>query len=85
MKTDEITHNAQLDLRDEVCPYTFIRTRQALENLAPGRILEVTLRGLAIENVPRSIKEEGHTIVHVERKDDLFVFHIRKNADEIES
>lgn len=85
MNTQEIIQNAKLDLRYEVCPHTFIRTRLALESLAPGQILEVTLRGLAIENVPRSIKEEGHTIVHVEKQGDLFVFHIRKGSDEIES
>lgn len=79
MKTTNIIANLTLDLRDEVCPHTFIRTKLALDKMEPGQIIEITLRGLAIENVPRSIKEEGHGIVNVERKGDLFVFHIRKN------
>jgi tRNA 2-thiouridine synthesizing protein A len=78
MRTESIAPRVTMDLRDEVCPYTFIRTKLALDGMEPGQVLEITLRGIAIENVPRSIKEEGHSIIHVVRKGELFVFHIRK-------
>lgn len=82
MKTIPKISNMQLDLREQVCPYGFIRTKVALEGMAPGQILRITLRGRDVENVPRSIKEEGHEIVHVEKDEDSFMFYIKKCADE---
>ncbi|MEW5944943.1 MAG: phosphoadenylyl-sulfate reductase [bacterium] len=79
MESSTISSHVQLDLRHEVCPFSFVRTKLKLEEMEPGQVLEVTLRGAAIENVPRSVKEEGHSIVHVRRDGDNFVFYIRKN------
>lgn len=80
MKRETITSHFKLDLRNEVCPHTFIRTKTALDRMSPGQVLEVTVRGMAIENVPRSVMEEGHSIVHVRREQDFFVFFIEKDG-----
>jgi TusA-related sulfurtransferase len=40
---------------------TFVRTRLALDTLAPGQILLVKLRGAdPLTNVPRAALEQGH-------------------------
>lgn len=53
-----------LDITQEVCPITFVRTKLALERAAPGETLEVRLRGAEpLENVPRSVREHGHAVV----------------------
>lgn len=58
---------ARLDLRGEVCPFTFIRTKLQLEELEGGEVLEVILDdGEPIRSIPRSMKEEGHQIFRVE-------------------
>jgi tRNA 2-thiouridine synthesizing protein A len=68
-----------LDLRGEVCPFTFVKTKLALEEVEPGNILTVILNtGPPLENVVRSIKDEGHKIVKVERINDSFKVQIRK-------
>jgi TusA-related sulfurtransferase len=55
-----------LDITPYTCPMTWVRTKLALEALAPGDELDVRCRpGEALENVPRSAAEAGHD-VHVD-------------------
>lgn len=52
-----------LDITAYTCPMTWVRTKLALEQLAPGDALEVRCRpGEALENVPRSAREAGHGV-----------------------
>jgi TusA-related sulfurtransferase len=54
----------RVDVRDVVCPLTWVRTRVALDRLAPGEELELVLNaGEPLENVPRTAEEEGHRVV----------------------
>ena len=47
-----------------VCPVTFVKAKVALEELDDGDILSVRMNdGEPVQNVPRSIKEEGHRIL----------------------
>ena len=56
-----------LDIRAEVCPITWVRTRLCLETLPAGARLEVRLRGEAARrNLPRSAVEDGHRVVSIE-------------------
>ena len=53
-----------LDITAEVCPMTFVRTRLALDALAPGQTLLVLLKGAEpTRNVPRTAAEQGHTVL----------------------
>jgi TusA-related sulfurtransferase len=55
-----------LDIRDDVCPITFVKTRLLIERMPVGEEGEVLLRGEEpIENVPASISELGHTVLDV--------------------
>jgi len=55
-----------LDITDEVCPMTFVRTKLRLERMAPGEILSVRLRGEEpLRNVPKAARDEGHSILGV--------------------
>ena len=52
-----------LDVTDVTCPLTWVRTKLALERLAPGEVLTVVVNdGEALENVPRSAAEAGHDV-----------------------
>jgi tRNA 2-thiouridine synthesizing protein A len=60
----ERTPAAIVDIRAEVCPMTYVRTKLALEALAPGDVLEVRLRGEEPRrSVPASAREEGHAVL----------------------
>lgn len=53
-----------LDITREVCPMTYVRTRLALDRLAPGQMLMVHLSGEEPRrNVPRTAAEQGHVVV----------------------
>jgi len=56
--------NETVDITDVVCPVTFVKAKVALEELDNGQILSIRLNdGEPVQNVPRSIKEEGHRIL----------------------
>lgn len=57
----------RLDLTGEVCPYTFVRAKLALEELVAGDELELIVdHRPAWLSLPRSLREEGHELVGVE-------------------
>ncbi|MDR0665700.1 MAG: sulfurtransferase TusA family protein [Helicobacteraceae bacterium] len=51
------------DYRGVECPMNFVRVKMDLAQMASGDILEILLDdGAPIENVPRSVRSEGHAI-----------------------
>ncbi|MDD5476839.1 MAG: sulfurtransferase TusA family protein [Candidatus Omnitrophica bacterium] len=56
------------DLRGVVCPLNFVKTKIELAKLKSGDTLEIWLDdGAPIENVPGSVKAEGHKIISQKR------------------
>jgi TusA-related sulfurtransferase len=65
------TADREIDITAETCPMTFVRTRLALERLAPGQTLLVRLRGdEPLRNVPRTAMEQGHAVLSLETRPD---------------
>ncbi len=57
----------ELDITNDVCPMTFVRTRLALDRMAPGEVLLVRLKGEEpLHNVPRTAAEQGHTVLSLD-------------------
>ena len=64
---DLTTIDRELDIRGEVCPYTFVKTKLALEEMQPGQVLRVLVDyEPATKNVPRSVRLQGDEVVGVE-------------------
>ncbi len=62
----EIQIARELDIRGEICPYTFVWSKLALEEMEKGQTLRVVVDHLpAITNVPRSLQAEGHRVLKV--------------------
>ena len=60
-------NGGELDITGEICPMTFVRTRLALDRMAPGEILLVLLRGdEPLRNVPRTAAEQGHEVLSMQ-------------------
>ena len=60
--------NYQLDITQEHCPMTFVRTKLKLAQMAKGDTLEVLLsEGEPLNNVPRSAAEQGSKVLAVEQ------------------
>ena len=73
-----------VDITDVVCPTTFVKAKVALEELDDGQILAVRMNdGEPVQNVPRSIKEEGHQILTLTANEDgTYTLIVRKVEDE---
>jgi TusA-related sulfurtransferase len=62
-----LVFDCELDIRGEVCPYTFVKTRLALEEMQPGQVLRVLVDyEPATKNVPRSVKLQGDQVLGIE-------------------
>jgi TusA-related sulfurtransferase len=56
----------RLDLRGVACPLTFVKTRIALDKLAPGQPLEVLLDvGEPADSVPAACAEDGDVVLEL--------------------
>jgi len=62
----EIKIDRELDLKGEVCPFTFVKSKLMIEQMEPGQVLRVILDYKpSVENVPKSMKEEGQEVIQV--------------------
>ncbi len=80
-----VTVDHFLDITSDVCPITFVKTKLLIEKMKSGEILEVRLtEGEPLENVPRSVREEGHEVLSIEPSHDsevnrsVYVVRLRK-------
>jgi tRNA 2-thiouridine synthesizing protein A len=72
----------ELDIRGEVCPYTFLRAKLALESMDAGQVLRVVLGNeTSARDVPKSLADAGHAVLGVEQPaGGLWVVTVRKRA-----
>jgi TusA-related sulfurtransferase len=80
MKMADIQIDDEVDITDVVCPTTFVKAKVALEELEDGQVLSVKMNdGEPVQNVPRSIKEEGHQILKlIDNEDGTYNLLVRK-------
>ncbi len=84
-KSIEPTADFFLDITGAVCPMTFVKTKLLIERMDVGQIAEVRLRGSEpLDNVPRSVKHHGHTVLSLEPEDEsddgIHLLRVRKEA-----
>lgn len=78
----ELTPDGELDLRGVICPYNFVKTKLKLESMEAGQVLAVMLDdGEPIQNVPRSVSNDGHTVLSETRVGQHFLVMIRKRDE----
>jgi len=65
---EDIKVDKTIDIRGQVCPYTFVRSKLAIEKMNVGEVLEIILdHKAAVENVPKSMENEGQKVLVVEQ------------------
>ena len=70
-KINELKPDKTIDLKGEVCPYTFVKSKLALEEMGLDQVLEVIVdHEPAVENVPKSLKNEGQKVLAVDKIND---------------
>ena len=76
----EIEYDEEVDITDKVCPLTFVKAKVAIDELDDGQVLAVRMNdGEHVQNVPRSLKEEGHQILKLyDNEDGTYTLLVRK-------
>ena len=80
---EEIKVDDTVDITDVVCPVTFVKAKVALEELEEGQVLFIRMNeGEPVQNVPRSIKDEGHQILKLlNNQDGTYSLIVRKAGE----
>ena len=79
-KTSNGGDKQSIDLLGVKCPFNYVKTKIKLETMAPGSVLEVLLdAGEPSENVPRSIKNDGHKVVSLKEENGHYKLTVEKN------
>ena len=53
-----------IDIKGQACPYTFVRSKLAIEKMNIGEVLEILLdHRPAVDNVPKSMEAEGQKVL----------------------
>lgn len=76
----DIKADAEVDITDKVCPLTFVKAKVSLDELEDGEVLAIRMNdGEPAQNVPRSMKEEGHQVLKLEDNGDgTYTLYVRK-------
>ena len=76
-KVEEIVDS--LDLKGVACPFNYVQTKIRLEQMDMGQLLEITIDdGEPIENVPKSLTNDGHEITDTKKIGQHYRLVIRK-------
>ena len=60
----------EIDLLDEICPMTFVKTKLAIERINQGERIKVFFNSQeAKTNVPKSLSEVNHKIIAIKNID----------------
>lgn len=71
MEIEGIRIDDTVDIIDKVCPLTFVKAKVAIDELEDGEVIAIRMNdGEPVQNVPRSIKEEGHQILKLVNNED---------------
>jgi sulfite reductase (ferredoxin) len=67
------------DLRGVACPMNFVKAKIVLDGMKAGQRLSILLdEGAPIQNVPRSIRSEGHKVLEQTKRGDHWFVLIEK-------
>lgn len=69
----------ELDITRDCCPMTFVKVKLALAKMQSGEELDVALNeGEPLNNVPRTVAEEGHQVLSIRQEGGVHHVLIRK-------
>ncbi len=76
---DKSKANISVDLKGLSCPMPVLKTKKALDSLAPGQILfvEATDKGSKAD-IPAMLKRTGNELLETEEDGNVFAFLIKK-------
>ncbi|MCI0468769.1 MAG: sulfurtransferase TusA family protein, partial [Nitrospirae bacterium] len=73
----------KIDIKGFICPYTFVKSKLAIEGMEIGETLEILLDyEEASRSIPKSMEDHGQKVLKVEKINDTdWVLLIRKEKE----
>ncbi len=80
---EDIKIDKKINIKGLVCPYTFVKSKLAVEDLEIGQTLEILLDyEEASRSIPRSMEDHGQRVLKVEKINDTdWIIQIRKEKE----
>lgn len=68
---ENIKFDKRINIKGLVCPYTFVKSKLAVEDMKVGEVIEILLDyEEASRSIPKSMEDHGHKILKVEKIND---------------
>ena len=68
---EEVKVDKKINIKGLVCPYTFVKSKLAIEDMEIGEVLEILLDyEEAARSVPKSMEDLGQKVLKVEKIND---------------
>jgi len=79
----EVKPTKRINIKGLVCPYTFVKSKLAIEEMKKGDVLEIILDyPEAAKNIPKSMQEHGHKVLKVDKVNETdWVIIVRKESE----
>ncbi|SPQ01183.1 conserved hypothetical protein [Candidatus Sulfobium mesophilum] len=79
----EMIPDKKINIKGLVCPYTFVKSKLAIESMDVGQVLEILLDyEEASRSIPKSMEDHGQKVLKVEKVNDTdWILQIRKDKD----
>jgi len=80
---EDIKPDKSIDIKGLVCPFTFVKSKLAIEDMEVGKVLEIILDyEEASRSIPKSMEDHGQVVLDVEKINDTdWRLLIRKEKD----
>lgn len=80
---EDIKPDKKINIKGLICPYTFVKSKLAIEDMEVGQVLEILLDyEEASRSIPKSMEDHGQKVLKVEKINDTdWILVIRKEKE----
>lgn len=80
---EQIAVDRKINIKGLVCPYTFVKSKLAVEDMEVGEVIEILLDyEEAARSIPKSMEDHGQKVLKVEKINDTdWVLVIKKEKE----
>ena len=80
---EDIKIDKKLNIKGLHCPYTFVKSKLAVEDMEVGEVIEILLDSEeASRNIPKSMEDHGQRVLKVEKLNDAdWIIQVRKDKE----
>ena len=80
---EDIKIDKKLNIKGLHCPYTFVKSKLAVEDMEVGEVIEILLDSEeASRNIPKSMEDHGQRVLKVDKVSDTdWIIQVRKDKE----